>query len=873
MTDALFVARAQYRLETGFRGAASAARKQQTASAKSSLLRDSVEISPAARILARQSASYGQSADRLSSAATIIETASGNAGKIANALGAVLDLIDLLEPAQATLQGGTPAVTEQVASGSRVELTGSVLAASSPVSVGGSVALSDDVAASGFGDLTLAPVSATGTVSLTDDAQASVTGTRNVATNNSFVLSGIAGQGQTLTIDAGNGVTTITFGVFGGQVNSGAGLEAAIDAIDGVEASYTAEGYLTITGGDADTSFTIGGSVNAQSAFGIAEQTYQPGNLLSQGLSQGETLTFQVASGGEQTITFGTGAGEVSTLAELDAALGGLAGVTASIDGSNRITFAAENAEDAVSVGGTADIATVFGLEATVHDPLDLLNQGIAAGETLTFQIGGEALQTITFGTGAGEVNTVGELDAALAGLSGIAASIDGSNRLSFAAGDPARSVTVGGSADISGVLGVTPGTYEPLNLLDQGISQGDTLTFQVGEASVQTITFGSGDGEVSTLAELEAELENLSGVTAGLDAGNRLDLTADDANDAVTLGGSASVAAALGISLQNYLPDDLLSQGLLQGETLTFQVNDDAVQTIVFGTGAGEVSTRDELDAALQALTGLSAAVNASGQITVSAAGDADTITVAGTADTETALGLAQQTHEGVTITTVEVTPEVAGVSVYPDIESANKSIFDALSGRFADITSYVEAAGSGTDPNLINGQTLTVRLSEGSSAETLFGGYALGLEALDLKGALEEAPASAAGLAALREKVEAAVLVASDAHYRLEQEGRVVAAHKGFSAGAETVFGEAAEKQVQANGFRSSLPDAIERVKLAGQQALALRANHANAAAEGPAVAQIIQQGLASEVGTLFSTTGYGSAGFSSGNTLAVL
>lgn len=76
------------------------------------------------------------------------------------------------------------------------------------------------------------------------------------------------------------------------------------------------------------------------------------------------------------------------------------------------------------------------------------------------------------------------------------------------------------------------------------GVPAGD-LTVTIG-GTTQTITFGGAD--MDTLAELTAALGGLTGVTAGLNADDEIELnwTTDDA---VTIGGDAAVLTALGLT------------------------------------------------------------------------------------------------------------------------------------------------------------------------------------------------------------------------------------------------------------------------------------------------------------------------------------
>jgi flagellar hook protein FlgE len=81
-----------------------------------------------------------------------------------------------------------------------------------------------------------------------------------------------------------------------------------------------------------------------------------------------ETLEVTVGGGAPQIITFGNGPGEVSTLAELSAALAALTGVNSSIDADGNISLVATSPTDEIAIGGTANAAE-FGITTTTALP------------------------------------------------------------------------------------------------------------------------------------------------------------------------------------------------------------------------------------------------------------------------------------------------------------------------------------------------------------------------------------------------------------------------------------------------------------------------------------------------------------------------
>jgi hypothetical protein len=345
-------------------------------------------------------------------------------------------------------------------------------------------------------------------------------------------------------VQVGNGATqTITFGTGSGQVATLAGLQTALSSLSGLgsEGLNLADGSLSLAAADTSSPFTIGGTAPL-SRFGLAPGTYGT-DLLTQGISQGQTLTVQVGDGPTQTITFGTGSGQVATLAQLQTALSAVTGLgTENVDFTNGgISLKSGNSSSPITIGGTANLSK-FGLAAGTHG-IDLLTQGISQGQTLTVQVGAGSTQTITFGANTGQVATLAGLQSALSSLTGLAAAsvnlINGG--ISLIAADTSSPITIGGTVALPR-FGLTTGTYNPTNLLTQGISQGQTLTVKVGSRPAQTITFGSEPGQVSTLAQLQtaiAALQHLVNPSFNLNDGI-ITLTAADASDAITIDGTA---------------------------------------------------------------------------------------------------------------------------------------------------------------------------------------------------------------------------------------------------------------------------------------------------------------------------------------------
>ena len=161
-------------------------------------------------------------------------------------------------------------------------------------------------------------------------------------------------DGKTISFTNSGGNTVTANGGSLDLTNATVGdLLAAVDTITGATvASTLGATKLTLSTGTT-TPLVIGGNAGTLTALGLTAGTTQ---LTPPALS-GQTLTIGATGGGTATsITFGTGAGQVSTLNELNTALAAN-NLQASIDTTGKINIVTTN--DAASstigtVGGTA---------------------------------------------------------------------------------------------------------------------------------------------------------------------------------------------------------------------------------------------------------------------------------------------------------------------------------------------------------------------------------------------------------------------------------------------------------------------------------------------------------------------------------------
>jgi flagellar hook protein FlgE len=254
-----------------------------------------------------------------------------------------------------------------------------------------------------------APVAAriTGVGAQLTDVVAGVSGTGTFAVPAVTQLG--AGNGGTLrvTVTPSGGVPT-NYDVVLANTDTLNNIVAAINGTAGLNTAVTASidttggtNKLRIAANSADFDFEInpfsGDSLTTR--LGLAEVQHLSSNFMDAGVSQGETLTVTVGANPPFTMTFGTGVGEISTVTELQAALGGYPGAmgTASADINGNITLVASGANTiTVAPSSTAvkfgmNVFNALPANGTVRgqDLTVFLDQTIGGGAVTAFDISG----------------------------------------------------------------------------------------------------------------------------------------------------------------------------------------------------------------------------------------------------------------------------------------------------------------------------------------------------------------------------------------------------------------------------------------------------------------------------------------------------
>ena len=220
----------------------------------------------------------------------------------------------------------------------------------------------------------------TGVAGGTDGVSASVIGGQVVL--NSALADPVTLAGDSTTL------TSIGFAT-GNRLSAAGSLPTGMSA-----ATFDGTGHLVLASTSADQAIAIGStSPNLVSELGISVGTVDPTNLLTQSAaSQGQTMTVQIGSNPALNIVFGTGVGEVSTLAELQTALGTISGGSASVDTlTGNVKIQANALTDTVQVTGTATAAN-FGLHTLTGLPSNQQVLGMDSSAFISESIGGGAI-------------------------------------------------------------------------------------------------------------------------------------------------------------------------------------------------------------------------------------------------------------------------------------------------------------------------------------------------------------------------------------------------------------------------------------------------------------------------------------------------
>jgi flagellin len=234
----------------------------------------------------------------------------------------------------------------------------------------------------------------------------------------------------------------------------------------------------------------------------------------------------------------------------------------------------------------------------------------------------------------------------------------------------------------------------------------GKTISFSTAQTSSSTdslgnVTIGIGVGSTLKVSDVLAAIDSItgaSGSTASSVSSGKLVLSTGTAQNLV-LGGSGNALAALGLSAGT----TAVVPPPLSGQTLTIAATGGGTATsVTFGTGAGQISTLNQLNAALAA-NNLQAGISTTGVINIVTTNDAASATIGAIGGT--AFSTSGQAFNGI------VAPQAPVVD--PSSQSTRANLVAQYNNVLTQINTTAQDA-SFNGVNLLNGDTLKLVFNE---------------------------------------------------------------------------------------------------------------------------------------------------------------
>jgi flagellin len=447
---------------------------------------------------------------------------------------------------------------------------------------------------------------------------------------------------------------------------------SAKSSISATLAGATASNLLTASAG-TDAVFTAGlqGSSTSTTAFTSTTSTGTVALVDSQATPAAVTAATSLDS---------TAGNHLAS-----AVLTALSGQTLTVNG-NTITFSA-----------AATATTTVGSNTTI---------GLGAGTSSTF---GDILTAITNAAGNGTSDAV-------TGAGKITLTTGTSNNITITGGAAATALgiattTRGGGVQSAGTFGATTVLGSPTagaaGALSHGFSVGDTIT-----VNNQALTFvasgASGNNQINVtdnvttlLAKIDA-LSGNSGTASSISAGGVITLHTGTQGPLTVTSNNLTAFDSLGFS---GTVNQALTPGasLLAGLTLNIAATTGGTASnIVFGSGAGQVSTLNQLNSALQS-NNLQASLDSTGKLTINTTNDA-----------------ASQTIGAVSGSATQAGKPLAGLSVAanaPVVDSTVQSARAGLVSQYNNILQQINTTAQDSSfngVNLLNGDTLKLVFNE---------------------------------------------------------------------------------------------------------------------------------------------------------------
>ncbi|MDI4237703.1 flagellin [Bradyrhizobium sp. Arg237L] len=283
--------------------------------------------------------------------------------------------------------------------------------------------------------------------------------------------------------------------------------------------------------------------------------------------------------------------------------------------------------------------------------------------------------------------------------------------------GDADTAATVSGTA-VTNLAGTETLAAAGFANNDSFTVNGKTISFVTGAAADAASTTDATTGNVTVslsstaggkVSDVLAAIDGITGGTSSISAGNVLTISnaASDKTNSITLGGTGTVLAKLGLTTGETKPTNTKNNQVLSIDA----IGSKAAQTITIGTGAGAVNTLDDLNKKL-ADSNLTASISSDGKLSITTANDDASVDLTGkiTGSATGASGLLG------TLTTTAPVKDINAQNTRADLVRQYNIVIDQIK------TTAQDASFNGI--NLLNGDQLKLVFNEtGKSSLTING------------------------------------------------------------------------------------------------------------------------------------------------------
>jgi len=238
----------------------------------------------------------------------------------------------------------------------------------------------------------------------------------------------------------------------------------------------------------------------------------------------------------------------------------------------------------------------------------------------------------------------------------------------------------------------------------------GKSITFSTATTATTTdasgnVTIGIGTGSTATVQTVLTAIDSITGAgTPSVVAAGSLVLSTGTAGNLVIGAGSGNVLTALGLTAAT----TNVTPAALSGQTLDIAATGNGTPTaITFGTGAGEVSTLNQLNTAL-ATNNLQASIDSSGEITITTLNNAAASTIGAITGT--------------------ATPFASLAAAAPVADPNSQSTRNSLVAQYNQVLAQIDTTSQDSSfngINLLNGDTLNLTFDETGASKLAIQGF----------------------------------------------------------------------------------------------------------------------------------------------------